>query len=119
MIENFRRFEVQDPSGKTWAVSFQWLQTAITIRHSDSVDVKFLLSSGETQMEKVIALSHPGLLELSRKRDRPLTDPWCMKLAALHLKHMIETDEDMDKALVTVKPEELEEHNSELETARC
>lgn len=116
MIENFRRFEVNDPSGKAWMVTFQWLQTAVTIRHSDSVDVKFLVSSGETQMEKVIALPHPGLLALSRKANRPLSDPWCMKLAALHLKHMIETEQDLDKTLVAPGTEELEKYNLELES---
>jgi hypothetical protein len=114
MIGNFRRFEVQNPWGKTWVVTFQWLQTAISIRHSDTVDVKFALSAGETRMERVIALSHPGLLALSKKTNRPLTDSWCMKLAALHLKRMIETDEDIEKPLVTVRDEELEEYGRQV-----
>jgi len=111
MIGNVRRFEVQDPTGQTWVVTFQWLQTAISIRHSDTVDVKFALAAGETRMERVIALSHPGLLALGKKANRPLTDSWCMKLAALHLKHMIETEDDIEKPLATVRPEELEEYD--------
>jgi hypothetical protein len=116
MIDNFRRFDVgPDPFGRRWTVEYRWLQNGISIRHSDTVDVKFQLFRNEDVEEKVVALPHPALLELSRKLDRPLTDPWCMKLAALHLREMIETDRDMDKILVTPAPEDLERHAAELE----
>jgi hypothetical protein len=111
---NFRRFETTDPFGRNWLVEFRWLQNAISIRHSDSVDVKFQLIRGEDAEEKVLALPHVDLLALSAKSSRPLTDPWCMKLAAIHLKEMIETDRDMDKTLVTVSLEDLERHALEL-----
>jgi len=48
-----------------------------------------------------IALNHPDLLELSEKSGRPVTDPWCSRLAAMHLKHIVETGEDMEKSLIT------------------
>ncbi|HYZ84633.1 MAG TPA: hypothetical protein VE621_09530 [Bryobacteraceae bacterium] len=109
MIENFRLFQAgPDPFGRTFQVEFRWQQNAISIRHSDSVDVKFELSHGEDVEEKVIALMHPVLLRLSAHMNRPLTDAWCLKLAALHLKYMIETDTDMDKVLVTPSYEDLE-----------
>ena len=108
MLSNYRRFEVgPDPFGRFWVVEFRWLQDAISIRHSDSVDVKFALHSGEYVDEKVVALMHPDLLALSERIGRPLTDPWCMKLAALHIKEMIETDRDMEKTLVTASLEDL------------
>ncbi len=72
------------------------------------MDVKFLLSDGDTRVEKVVSLRHPDLLELSRKAGRPLTDAWCMKLAALHLTRMVETGEDFEKALVTLDRSDLE-----------
>src|SRR5438094_687057 len=53
-------------------------------------------------------------LELSAKSGRPLTDPWCSRLAALHLKNMIETGEDMEKSLVTPSLEQLARWNSQL-----
>jgi hypothetical protein len=116
MIENFRRFDVgPDPFGRVWIVEFRWQQNAISIRHSDSVDVKFQLIRGEDAEEKVIVLMHPLLLELSRLRNRPLTDAWCMKLAGLHIKEMIETDRDMDKTMVTPTLEDLERHAIVLE----
>jgi hypothetical protein len=37
-----------------------------------------------------------------------------MRLAAAHLKHMIETSEDMDKTLVTVSAKELTAYDRQL-----
>ena len=117
MIDNFRRFEAgPDPFGRLWQVEYRWQQTAVSIRHSDSVDVKFQIMHGEEAYEKVIALMHTDLLKLSREADRLLTDAWCMKLAGLHIKHMIETDEDMDKTIVVPKYEQLERYNQVLAT---
>ena len=114
MSENFRNFQAgPDPAGRTWDVELRWLQTAIAIRHSDSVDVNFLLSSGATKAEKVVALMHPYLLALAEKAGRKVTDPWCMRLAARHITRMIETGEDMEKTIVTPSPEELSEYISQ------
>jgi hypothetical protein len=118
MLENFRHFRAgPDPFGRTWQVDFLWLQTAIAIRHSDTVDVKFLLSHGDERVEKVIALPHADLVALSQQLGRPLTDPWCSRLAALHLIHMIESGEDLEKDLVTVSPADLEKYAAMLEQA--
>jgi hypothetical protein len=116
MSDQYRLFEAgPDPFGRMWKVQFRWLQTAISIRHADTVDVKFLVvPDGGVPEEKVLALPHPALLELSREHGRKLTDPLCMRLAALHLKRMIETSEDMDKTLVTVSPQELAAYDQQL-----
>ena len=116
MSDQSRLFEAgPDPFGRMWKVQFRWLQTGISIRHADTVDVKFLVTpmNGEST-EKVIALPHPALLHITSTSGTKLTDPFCMKLAALHIKHMIETAEDMDKTLVTVSPSELEGYESQL-----
>jgi len=116
-MENFRHFRAgPDPFGRVWQVDLLWLQTATSIRHSDSVDVKFLLSGDDSQVEKMVSLQCPDLLELSRKSGRAVTDPWCMNLAAHHLASMVESGEDFEKPLVTVKPEELENYGAALET---
>ena len=108
-MQNFREFVAgPDPFGRTWQVEFKWLLTAISLRHSDSVDVKFVLRSDDTKIQKTIALRHPDLLELSEKKGRPLTDPWCSRLAAEHLKHIVETGEDMEKDLITPSLEQLQ-----------
>lgn len=116
VMENFRQFDAgPDPFGRTWKVQFKWLQTAISLRHSDTVDVKFLLRDNGNRTEKTIAMQHTDLLELSRKTGRPLTDAWCSRLAAAHLKHLIETAEDLEKDLVTVSPEDLARYDSQFE----
>ena len=103
-MDNYRRFKTEpDPFGRVWDVEFRWQQNGISIRHADTVDVKFnIWTVDEPAQERVVAVNHPDLLKLSAETGMPLTDALCLKLAALHLKHMIETDEDMEKTLVTV-----------------
>jgi hypothetical protein len=110
MVDNYRRFQAgPDPFGRTWEVEFRWLQTAISIRHADTVDVKFVAwTEGEPMQEKVIALQNADLLALSAKSGHALTDPWCLKLAARHLNYMIESGEDLEKTLVTLPAADLE-----------
>jgi hypothetical protein len=62
----------------------------------------------EDKREKVLALPHPDLLALSAKTGHPLTDPWCLKLAARHLRHMVESGEDLEKTLVTLSTADLD-----------
>jgi len=109
MKENVRRFEAgPDPFGRTWQVEFRWLQTGISIRHADTVDVKFVLwTEDEPKQEKVLALPHALLLALSEKTGHPLSDGWCLMLAGRHLRHMIETGEDLEKTLVTLSESDL------------
>jgi hypothetical protein len=111
MIANLRHFEAGlDPFGRKWTVKFRWLQNAISIRHADAVDVKFsLVCDGGDAEEKVIALPHAALLSLAQASQRGVTDPWCMRLAASHLKRMIATFENMDKPLVTLTPAQMAE----------
>ena len=108
-MQNFREFEAgPDPFGRKWKAHFRWLQTATSIRHADTVDVKFGVSVDDQPFEeRIVALPHPALLALSKSTGHRLTDAWCLKLAALHLVHMIETGEDIEKSLVTVPAEEL------------
>jgi len=112
---NFRQFEVgPDPFGAKWQVLFKWLQTAISLRHSDTVDAQFLLQSGDAHAKKQIAMPHVELLELSRRTGHELNDAWCARLAAMHLKYMVECGEDLDKDLVTVSAAELTRYAAEL-----
>jgi hypothetical protein len=119
MAETYRRFQTgPDPFGRNANVEFRWLQTGISIRHADTVDVKFIVSiEGEPPQERVIALRHPDLLKLTSAAGHALTDAWCLKLAGRHLKHMIETGEDMEKTLVTCEYADLERYASELKSA--
>jgi lantibiotic modifying enzyme len=111
MSEDPRRFQVADPFGRTWDVDFRWHQNAITIRHADAIDCKYYLSCGDEKRELVVALRHPDLLRVAAERGRELSDPWVIRLAGLHVRHMISTWEDMDKVLVTVPFADLVRHS--------
>jgi len=114
-MRNFRQFEVgPDPFGRKWQALFKWLQTAISLRHSDTVDVKFVLESDGMRVEKQIAMPHAELLELSRRTGHEMTDAWCSRLAAVHLKRMVESGEDLEKDLVTVRMSEMAEYAAEI-----
>src|SRR6202047_5325943 len=119
MFRNIRRFKTgPDPFGRMWEVEFRWLQTGISIRHADTVDVKFILwTEGEEKQEKVIALPHPHLLLLSAETGHALTDPWCMRLAARHLIYMIESGEDLEKTLITLSLPALQRAAADLQPA--
>ena len=112
----FREFEAgPDPFGRKFQVLFKWLQTAISMRGADTVDVKFILTDDNGgRTEKTIALPHASLLDVSRQTGRDMDDPWCARLAALHLLHVVETGEDMEKVLVTVMPADLKRDAGEL-----
>lgn len=116
MADQSRLFQAgPDPFGHMWTVQFRWLQTGISIRHADTVDVKFFVTpDAGTPDEKVVALEHQQLLDLCAERGRKLSDPLCLRLAAAHLRHMIETSEDMDKTLVTVQRDELWSYDAQL-----
>jgi hypothetical protein len=116
MSDQSRQFDAgPDIFGKMWNVQFRWLQTAISIRHADTVDVKFLATpEGGEPEEKVIALPHAALLQVTRENGHKLTDAYCMRLAAAHLRHMIETSEDMDKTIITLSALELSAYDRQL-----
>ena len=109
---NFRDFEAgPDPFGRKFHVLLKWMQTAISLRHADTIDVKFVLEEeGGARSEKTIAIPHADLLRVSKELNRPVDDAWCTRLAALHLMYVIETGEDMEKSLVTILPQDLKRH---------
>jgi len=115
-MKNFRQFEAgPDPFGRKFQVLFKWMQTAISLRHADTVDVKFILvdDNGE-RTPKTIALEHVDLLEIAKESGRKVDDPWCSRLAAMHLTHLVETGEDMEKDLVTVPRADLKAYAASL-----
>jgi hypothetical protein len=118
MPDTSRRFDAgPDPFGRIWHVEFRWLQTGISIRHADTVDVKFVIwTEGEPRQERVMALPHADLLALSQEMNHPLTDPWCLKLAGAHLRRIISAGEDMETVLVTLSPADLAEAAQNLQT---
>lgn len=111
VMDNFREFRCgPDPFGRTWQVWFKWLQTAISIRHSDSVDVKFILRFEEEKLEKTISMPHLTLRELAQAMGIGMSDAWCSRLAKQHLEHLILSAEDMEKDIVTPSPAQLTQY---------
>jgi hypothetical protein len=107
MVENFRNFETgPDPFGRSWKIAFRWQQNGISIRHADTIDVKWDLECDGEKQEKVVALPLPILMQVSKEQKRSITDAWCMKLGGLHLIEMIASWQDMDKELVTISLDE-------------
>jgi len=113
---NFREFEAgPDPFGRKFNVLLKWLQTAISIRHADTVDVKFILiDENGARAEKTIALPHAELQNVSRATNRPMDDAWCGRIAALHLLYLVSSGEDMEKSLVTLNRAEIERWAAEI-----
>src|SRR5216683_3351897 len=114
-MENFRDFQLgPDPFGRTWHVLFKYLQTGISIRHSDSVDVCFLLESGEEKLKRTVVLNHADLLAYIKRTGGQLTDTWCSRLAVCRLKYAVETAEAIDKDFLHVTPREIEQYDKEV-----
>jgi len=110
----FRHFTAPDLFGSPIEVEFRWLQNGISIRHADTVDVKFEIVMEGRREERVLALPHPHLLRVSAESGHPITDPWCSRMAALHLKHMIESGDDFEKTLVTLTGDQMNEYARQL-----
>ncbi len=115
-MPNFRQFEAgPDPFGRKFHALFKWLQTAISLRHSDTVDVKFVLvDESGARTEKAIALPQAELPHAAAKLGREVDDAWCSRIAAMHLVHLVRTGEDMEKDLVTMSEADLNHYAAEL-----
>ena len=112
-MENFRDFEIgPDPFGRTFHVLFKYLQTAISIRHSDSVDVCFILDSGDEHMIRTVVIPHAEIREFSKRTGRKISDAWCSRIAACKLRNAVETGEDLDKEYLIVPTQELEKYDA-------
>ncbi len=101
MSSGVRNFECVDPFGRTWRVDFLWHQVGIAIRHADTIDCKFHLKTDDEETDKVIAIEHLHLKTLAKEFGREIADAWVIRLAAEHLRYMIESGEDIEKTLVT------------------
>lgn len=112
----FRHFTTPDLFGTPVQVEFRWIQNGIAIRHADTVDVKFEIVSEGQREEKILALPHPVLLRVSSEAGHPVTDPWCSRLAALHLRYMMDTGDDLEKPLVTLTAQQISRYAEQLKT---
>jgi hypothetical protein len=116
VMKNFRDFEAgPDPFGRTWHVLFKYQQNAISIRHSDSIDVCFLLSNGGETMHKIVVIQHLDIRHYAQRTGRVISDTWCSRIGMLHIKHAVETAEDLEKEYLAVTPREIEEYDAAIQ----
>jgi len=112
-MENFRDFDAgTDPFGRVWHAYMKYLQTGISIRHSDSVDVRYVLDNGEEQIQKTIVLQNADIRAYSKRTGRLISDSWCSRIAMCKLRNSIETAEDLEKDYLLVTPAELEQFDA-------
>ncbi|MGH9783767.1 MAG: hypothetical protein ACRD88_06235 [Terriglobia bacterium] len=100
---DFEEFQVRSPlDQKTYHCRFHTLTTGISLRHSDTVDVQFLLNGSPI----VLALPHAAFAEYRRKAGRALTDRDAVRIAGLALQHLLERGERLDTPLLTLSSEQ-------------
>ncbi|OFV99424.1 MAG: hypothetical protein A3H28_03225 [Acidobacteria bacterium RIFCSPLOWO2_02_FULL_61_28] len=100
---NCAEFEVHSPlDGKTVQCRFHTLVTGISLRHSDTVDVEFLVNGTGV----VLALPHAAFAEYRQRTGCSLTDEDAIRMAGLALKQLLEQGERLDPPLLTLSPEQ-------------
>jgi hypothetical protein len=103
-------FHVRDRwSGKSLHCIFQKLIVAISTRHADAVDLKFL-AGGQPVW---IALPHPAWGEYERRTGRRITDPMAIATAGHYLKTAIETGLLSGRELYSLTLDETLQHLDE------
>ena len=84
----YEDFTATDPlTGRAYHCEYQALVVGIATRHSDTVDIKFLVN-GEGVW---LGLPHPAWVEFNRLTGSPLSDRMAVDLAGLYLKRAIES----------------------------
>jgi hypothetical protein len=85
---------------------YQSLIMAISTRHADAVDIKFLANGHPVWM----ALPHPAWGEYQRRSDRTITDPLAVEIAGHFLKKAIEGGENGGREMHMLTVEETLQH---------
>lgn len=90
---NYTDFQTRSPlTQQDYHCQFVYLQTAISLRHSDTVDVKFRVNGTGV----VVALPHTAWVNYQKKTGRPLTDAQASQAAATLLNEALERGDDLE-----------------------
>ncbi len=90
----YEDFTAQDPLDKrSYHCVYQAIIVGIATRHSDTVDIKFLVNGRGVW----IGLPHPAWLEFRRRTGIALADRMAVDLAGLYLKQQIESGAGADR----------------------
>ena len=90
---------------------YQALVVAISTRHADAVDIKFLVEGCPVW----ISLPHPAWVEYKKHTGRELTDPLAIAIAGHYLKRAIESGLEGGREMHSLTVEETLAHLSAVE----
>jgi hypothetical protein len=93
-------------SGVSVHCQYQALIVAISTRHADAIDIKFLVGDRPVW----IALPHPAWVEFNRQTGKVLTDPMAVQIAGHYLKWAIESGEDSGREMYSLTVQETLDH---------
>lgn len=93
-------------SGKNVHCIYQALIVAISTRHADAVDIKFL-ADGQPVW---IALPHPAWVEYKKRTGNDLTDPLAVEIAGHYLKQTLETGMESGREIYALSVDETLAH---------
>ena len=85
---------------------YQALIVAISTRHADAVDIKFLVD-GRTVW---IALPHPAWVEYKNRTGRLITDPLAVEIAGHYLKTALDSGAGVDREMYSLTVQETLKH---------
>lgn len=107
----YRDFRVRERwTGQELHCLYQALVVAISTRHADAVDIKFLVSGRPVW----ISLPHPAWVEYRRRTGRELTDEMAIAIAGHSLKQAIESGLEGGREMYSLTVEETLQHLEEV-----
>lgn len=93
-------------SKKTVHCIYQSLIVAISTRHADAVDVKFLVDGRPVW----VALPHPAWIEYKGRTGKVITDPLAIEIAGHFCRTALETGEGLGREMYSLTVEETLKH---------
>ena len=103
----YQDFRVKDRwTGEELHCIYQAIIVAISTRHADAVDIKFLVNGRPVW----IALPHPAWPEYNRRTGKVITDPLAIQIAGHFLKTAIESGLDSGREMYTLTVDEALQH---------
>jgi hypothetical protein len=97
-------------TGKSVRCLYQALILAISTRHADAVDIKFLVDGQPVW----VSLPHAAWGEYNRRTGRVFTDPMAVEVAGHFLKSAIENGDDSGREFYALTLAETTQHIDEL-----
>ena len=89
---------------------YQALIVAISTRHADAVDIKFLVDGRPVW----VALPHPAWVEYKKQTGKYITDPLAREIAGHFLKTALESGEGVGREIYSLTVTETLKHLSEI-----